>query len=588
MPLIKLVDWKVSPDIKISDNILNDIIKNYTDNILITAGPGTGKTEMLAQKACFLLQTGLCKFPKKILTLCFKVDAAKNLKERINKRCGEDAKNQFVSLTFDAFFISIVRRFSCFLPEWISPLNPNFEVGAFEQIKNLPFDLSNNIAENIKNDINRNIITNKLHWDTCKSLAYTIIKNSNEVRNLIASTYEYVFLDEFQDTTINQYKFIKQLFNDYNSKIIAVGDSNQMIMRWAGANKQVFELFKKDFSAKHNYLSINHRSNKNIVDFINYIGKNITSDNETFIEYESIRENLLEHSIFAGEYSNKLDEANNIAIYINKILQNNNTLHPNDFALIIRQKATQYANEVKSVFENLGLELRNEDEEIYKGGFRIQDVVEEPLSDLFINIFRKKEKIIPPNDNKELIFMYSQLRNINLSNEKQYKKMIEEINNIIKNIDYNMGIDKCTDYIISFLGNNIKRYKILSNEADYKKIKKSFDIFFQRCMDNSSTLNCAINQYLGKNQVKLMTIHKSKGLEFDTVFFIDFNATSWWGLNKAYQEDNFDKILEEKNTFFVGASRAKEKLIFTNSEKNNWPNVITDILNNSNMIQSFE
>ena len=86
-----------------------------------------------------------------------------------------------------------------------------------------------------------------------------------------------------------------------------------------------------------------------------------------------------------------------------------------------------------------------------------------------------------------------------------------------------------------------------------------------------------------------MTVHKSKGLEFETVFFVDFNIGSWWGLNSAYQKQDSVKVLEEKNIFFVGASRAKENLIFTNGEENkNWPPVITKIMDDSNMIKKFE
>ena len=150
MPLVNSQDWKVSNGIEVSEKILNEIIKNTSDNLLITAGPGTGKTELLAQRACFLLQTGECKFPRKILSLCFKVDAAKNLKDRVLIRCQENYKNSFVSMTFDAFFISIVRKFSCLLPDWLEKLNPNFEVGEFKQIYDLPLNLNEIINEDSK------------------------------------------------------------------------------------------------------------------------------------------------------------------------------------------------------------------------------------------------------------------------------------------------------------------------------------------------------------------------------------------------------------------------------------------------------
>lgn len=68
-------------------------------HVLVIAGPGAGKTELLAQKAAYLLQTNQCKDPRKILAISFKTDAAQNLKERVEKRCGVEAKHRFVSMT---------------------------------------------------------------------------------------------------------------------------------------------------------------------------------------------------------------------------------------------------------------------------------------------------------------------------------------------------------------------------------------------------------------------------------------------------------------------------------------------------------
>lgn len=72
-------------------------------NALVVAGPGAGKTELLAQKAGFLFATNLCREPQKILAISFKKDAAVNLKERVIKRYGREIENRFVSMTYDAF-----------------------------------------------------------------------------------------------------------------------------------------------------------------------------------------------------------------------------------------------------------------------------------------------------------------------------------------------------------------------------------------------------------------------------------------------------------------------------------------------------
>src|SRR5690606_38127513 len=80
-------------------------------NLALTAGPGAGKTEMLAQRADFLLRTGTCRYPNRILAISFKVDASHNLKARVRKRCGPELAARFDSHTFHAFSKRIIDRF---------------------------------------------------------------------------------------------------------------------------------------------------------------------------------------------------------------------------------------------------------------------------------------------------------------------------------------------------------------------------------------------------------------------------------------------------------------------------------------------
>src|SRR4051812_8594604 len=82
----------------------------------VTAGPGAGKTELLAQRAAYLLMSGMCKRPQRILAISFKRDAAKNLSERVRERCGAELSRRLTSVTFDSFTKSIVDRFGLCLP----------------------------------------------------------------------------------------------------------------------------------------------------------------------------------------------------------------------------------------------------------------------------------------------------------------------------------------------------------------------------------------------------------------------------------------------------------------------------------------
>ncbi|MEH7569919.1 UvrD-helicase domain-containing protein, partial [Priestia megaterium] len=111
--------WKPSDGI-ILEHGAEQAVKSLK-NILVTAGPGSGKTELLAQRASYLLETGICEEPQKILAISFKVDAAENLKKRVEKRVGQDLAKRFESRTYDSFSKSILDRFRLSLPHSYQP-----------------------------------------------------------------------------------------------------------------------------------------------------------------------------------------------------------------------------------------------------------------------------------------------------------------------------------------------------------------------------------------------------------------------------------------------------------------------------------
>ena len=90
-------------------------------NKVVIAGPGAGKTELLAQRACYLLQTGIVRSDKRILAISFKRDAAKNLKDRVGQRCDYEDATRFDSFTFDAFAKGLLDRFYPALAETWRP-----------------------------------------------------------------------------------------------------------------------------------------------------------------------------------------------------------------------------------------------------------------------------------------------------------------------------------------------------------------------------------------------------------------------------------------------------------------------------------
>lgn len=102
--------WQPADGLILEPNAMR-AAKEHERCLVLTAGPGAGKTEMLAQRADFLLRTGTCHYCKRILAISFKVDASKNLKERVERRCGSELASRFDSYTFHGFAKRIIDRF---------------------------------------------------------------------------------------------------------------------------------------------------------------------------------------------------------------------------------------------------------------------------------------------------------------------------------------------------------------------------------------------------------------------------------------------------------------------------------------------
>ena len=102
-------DWQPVGVTSLESNALTVVTSTGHHSVL--AGPGAGKTELLAQRAAFLLQTGASPEPQRILAISFKRDAARNVARRVRQRCHPDHANRFDSLTFDAFAKGLVDRF---------------------------------------------------------------------------------------------------------------------------------------------------------------------------------------------------------------------------------------------------------------------------------------------------------------------------------------------------------------------------------------------------------------------------------------------------------------------------------------------
>ena len=252
-------DWVPKGDIILESAAENAVKSNQ--HLLVVAGPGAGKTELLAQKTDYLFQTNLSKNPRKILAISFKKDAADNLKERIVKRYGNEYGSRFSSLTYDAFSKRVLDQFRTALPEGLIP-QKNYLVedeNIIESVFSKYFQgfsqwkktskkstIDNALYKNMKSDIWIDLLRDSEDNKACLTfkminiLATRIIITNPKIKDLLQMTYSHVFLDEFQDTTDLQYDLVKDCFLNGDSIVTAVGDNKQRIMEWAGARKTIF------------------------------------------------------------------------------------------------------------------------------------------------------------------------------------------------------------------------------------------------------------------------------------------------------------------------------------------------------------
>lgn len=564
--------WKPSNNIIIPEEIEKNILKNVDENILVIAGPGSGKTEMLAQKASFLFETNLCRNPYKILALSYKVDAAKTLKDRVNKRCGYIANSRFDSFTLDAFLFLIVQRFYKVLPDWLEPLPQKLNMCSDDKL--LIRDIfSADIKQQLR--INTHIKSGYIPWNLMKNLGYSILLHSQDVRDIVSSPYQYVFIDEFQDTTDIHYEILILLFNNKNVRCMAVGDSKQAIMGFAGALNTIFEKYTADFNAVEYPLNYNYRSNNNIVDFINKV---IEKFSPQFIKHKMVayKKSEEEYSVFQnGQYKNYEEQFTSIANFISNKISNSH-LKQHDFVIV---KRTNMLHEdikyINDIFIQYGLLIRNDTDKIYNN-ITIQNLLEYQLSRFFIHFFAYMEGCITPENYQELLFIYSIYKNYDISESTNYDIATKNILTLRNQLIEMEDIAKIVKCIAAHFEPKIiiAVDKDVQNNEKFNDIIQAFLMYFESLLLSVNSRYEAISKFYGENQIKIMTIHKSKGMEYDTVFFLDFNSNEW---NIFKTGDIKDKISELK-VFFVGISRAKNTLIFTKNNDDSFPSDMEDII----------
>ncbi|WP_367729838.1 UvrD-helicase domain-containing protein [Agrobacterium radiobacter] len=549
------------------------------------------KSTLLAQRAAYLLNTGLCSPPKRILAIAFKVDAARNLKDRVQQRCEPEAARRFESLTLHAFakrtldqfrealepplrpspnyniifpnrdsWATFQRKYWADYPE-IRPFNgtqladvvrglPNFEVAAQsprDRIRQLWW------AECLQS------VPSTLTFDMVLLLASHIVGTQPIVKNAIASTYTHVFLDEFQDVTKQQYDLVREIFKDATTVVTAVGDTNQAIMGWAGALPGIFNKFGDDFSATNRKLLFNFRSNSKIVDLINVLS-GLFTDAEP-VRTESARRNteFPPDAVDGWIFPTRAAEGEGLARFVRDSLANDSALGAHDFVILARLGADAIETRLAPYFAEKGLRLRNDARSL--GPLTIQDLVKEPVFHFLTALLKMVHGVREGSPFQVCRDILASLEGIDLATDRgtaRSLRLVQELVTATAVLTKDVQPSEA-DFgeIIQIAFPNERREQLARTYNDYQNrdyldsIITASAIFFAECGVGVANWNIFIDNVEGRGAVKIMTIHKSKGLEYHTVIFTELNDDAFWNNN------------DDINVFFVALSRARERIRFS-------------------------
>ena len=324
-------------------------------------------------------------------------------------------------------------------------------------------------------------------------------------------------------------------------------------MRWAMALDDSFTIFENEFHAKRIQLVSNYRSSPDLVRIQHEIALAVDENSEK-VEPKGPQDSQQESCLIL-EFSTPQKEAEWLTNFI-RIAISEEVLNPRDLVILVRQRSSEYSDGLASSFRGVEVKPRDESE--------LQDLLAERLSDIVISFLRlgsqKRGGKYWIECNRLLSEWNGITANIDSSSQLQ-----ADLAKFASALSQNMEIlpsskaqlFEIVDSILQFLGeDSLKLILPEYSQGDWyiRVIDRLVGYLLQYC-ERGDNWQSALDRLEGVNSVPLMTIHKSKGLEYHTVVFLALDDQAWWTFRKQPQEG--------RSTFFVAFSRAKERIVFT-------------------------
>ncbi|MEN8674146.1 ATP-dependent helicase [Nocardioides sp.] len=520
--MISAESWAPADGITLETNALHAVREQDAD-VVVAAGPGAGKTELLAQRADFLLTTGSCPYPRRILAISFKVDAARNIRERVRRRCGEQLAARFDSFTFHAFAKRIVDNYRVLLTG-TDALDPDYTLHATQRVQH-----------------------KQITFDELVRLAIDILRTSPHARNAIHQTYTHVFLDEFQDATAKQYELLKEAFLGSNAVLTAVGDTKQRIMKFAGALDGIMKTFAADFGANSLTLYQNFRSAPVLRQMQNRMVRVI--DPSAAVDPDDI--------VGAGgavevlAFGSASEEATAVSDRIEGWLSTG--VEPHELAVIVRQQPHLVCDELMTELHAREIPSRNEQAR--------QDLTAEPVAAVIFDLIRVLAGVGRSAAYTHLMRIAATLsptEEVALRNARALSSyLMLRRRDVREGTPARSSFEKWAALIAEFVElTSVSALATLS--PDYQRgprlaelISQTIDAFGAELAKDGDPL-AGLRRLSEEDAVRILTIHKCKGLEFEKVIILGVEHELFWG-----DEDS------NRAEFFVAVSRAKNELILT-------------------------
>lgn len=587
-----------------------EAVVNTDGPMLILAGAGSGKTKVLTTKVAYLIEEKNID-PNNILAITFTNKAAKEMKERIFKLEGNSAFYIQIS-TFHSFGLKILKE-NCELLGYeknFTILDSDDSLSIIKKImKELNIDANKYNPKAIKNVISNNKneiidpekyslyvntdfdeialevyrkyekslkINNAVDFDDLLILPLKLFNNNPGVIQKYQEKYKYVFIDEYQDTNEPQYILSKMISAKYKN-ITVVGDADQAIFTWRGANYKNILNFEKDYKdAKVVLLEENYRSTKTILNAAN----NVIKNNKVRKEKNLWTQNEEGSKITYYKAFDEKDESNYVVNEIKKLMEKG--VNPKDICVLYRANAQSRTVEEAFLTSNISYNIVGS--YAFYNRKEIKDLIaylkliynnKDDVSLLRVINYPKRgigNKAIENLAIKSNVLDKSLYEVIDSGKELEFKNMIEEI----KKEESHLTLTELIDMVLDKSGmkksledeKSIEADIRLENLEEFKSIAKAMEInegivSLEELLDKLALVSDVSEQKNdNEDKVTLMTMHAVKGLEYDYVFVVGVEEGLFPHSNSL--ESN-DELEEERRLCYVAITRAKKKLYLINA-----------------------